>query len=109
MAILGAPRLRRSCLTVPGSNPKMLANAATLEADEIIVDLEDAVAPLAKTDETRAAVADAFVSQRWRSSTLAVRVNGVETQWCYRDVEMLVACAGAHVDCLVIPKVEDPS
>lgn len=109
MAIPDSPRLRRSCLSVPGSNPKMLANAATLEADEILVDLEDAVAPLAKTDETRAAVAEALVSHQWRSPTLAVRVNGVETQWCYRDIEMLVTRAGARLDCLVIPKVEDPS
>lgn len=52
-------RLRRSCLAVPGSSAKMLAKAATLPADLVFVDLEDAVAPAEKTDETRARAARA--------------------------------------------------
>ena len=39
-------RLRRSCLAVPGSSEKMLAKAATLAADQVFLDLEDAVSPL---------------------------------------------------------------
>ena len=54
-------RLRRSCLAVPGSSPKMLAKAATLAADEVFIDLEDAVAPLEKNDATRQQVVDALL------------------------------------------------
>ena len=35
------PRSRRSCLAVPGSNPKMLGKAQGLPADQVFLDLED--------------------------------------------------------------------
>src|SRR5699024_8876287 len=41
-------RSRRSCLAVPGSNPRFLEKAKGLEADQVFLDIEDAVAPLAK-------------------------------------------------------------
>jgi citrate lyase subunit beta / citryl-CoA lyase len=87
----------------------MLAKAATLPADEIVIDLEDAVEPAQKTDETRALAAQAVLDSRWMARTVAVRVNGVETPWCFRDVTLLVERAGARVDCVVVPKVEDVS
>ncbi|MDQ4025776.1 MAG: aldolase/citrate lyase family protein, partial [Actinomycetota bacterium] len=43
-------RARRSCLSVPGSSPKMLAKGPTLPADMVFMDLEDSVAPLAKEE-----------------------------------------------------------
>ena len=49
------PRPRRSCLTVPGDDERKLARAATIRADEVILDLEDAVPP-ARKDEARATV-----------------------------------------------------
>ncbi len=49
-------RARRSALSVPGSSERMLAKAAALPADEIVFDLEDAVALPAK-DEARGLVA----------------------------------------------------
>ena len=49
---MAVARLRRSCLAVPGSSPKMLAKAAGLAADQVFLDLEDAVAPLEKNDAT---------------------------------------------------------
>jgi citrate lyase subunit beta/citryl-CoA lyase len=84
----------------------MLANARELEADEVILDLEDSVAPAEKTDDTRQLVVDALVSGAWRARTRAVRVNGVGTPWCLRDVQYVVERAGAALDCLVLPKVE---
>ncbi|MBV8080120.1 MAG: CoA ester lyase [Actinobacteria bacterium] len=95
-------RLRRSCLAVPGSSAKMLAKAAQLPADEVFLDLEDAVAPELKNDETRRAVAEALRGE-WRAPTRAVRVNGVETPWWEDDLRAAVA-GGA--DCVIVPKVE---
>ena len=60
-----APTARRSCLSVPGSSEKMLAKAPGLPADEIVVDLEDAVAAGAK-DEARARVVAALAGDAWR-------------------------------------------
>lgn len=101
-------RPRRSCLSVPGSSPKMLAKAPSLPADEVFLDLEDSVAPSAK-DEARAHVVQALKEGDWSGKTVVVRVNGVDTRWCYRDVAEVVESAGALVDCVMIPKVEDAS
>jgi citrate lyase subunit beta / citryl-CoA lyase len=99
-------RLRRSCLAVPASSPRMLAKAATLPADEVFIDLEDAVAPLEKTDATRQHVVDALLGPEWRASTRAVRVNDVSTRWCFRDIAYIVERAGEELDCVILPKVE---
>ena len=101
-----AARLRRSCLAVPGSSAKMLAKAATLPADQVFLDLEDAVAPLEKTDETRRRVADALTQQDWVAPTRVVRVNAVGTPWCFRDIVYVVEHAGDALDCVMLPKVE---
>jgi len=103
--ILRGARLRRSCLAVPGSSEKMLGKAATLPADMVFIDLEDAVAPLEKTDETRARVVRALRGE-WVAPTRAVRVNGVATRWCFRDIVHIVEGAGSVLDCIVVPKVE---
>jgi citrate lyase subunit beta / citryl-CoA lyase len=98
-------RPRRSCLSVPGSSPKMLAKGPSLPADEVFLDLEDSVAPLAK-DEARGNVIQALKDGDWSGKTVVVRVNGVDTQWCHRDVIDVVRGAGEHLDCLMVPKVE---
>jgi len=100
-------RLRRSCLAVPGSSRKMLAKARTLAADEVVLDLEDAVVPLEKTDATRQNVVDALLDRPWGAQTKAVRVNGVCTPWCFRDVVYIVERAGGAIDCIIVPKVEN--
>src|SRR6266566_1891069 len=101
-------RPRRSCLSVPGSSPKMLAKAPSLPADEVFMDLEDSVAPGAK-EEARGNVVQALKEGDWAGKTVVVRVNGVYTKWCYRDVIEIVENAGQFVDCLMIPKVEHAS
>jgi citrate lyase subunit beta/citryl-CoA lyase len=98
-------RPRRSCLSVPGSSPKMLSKAGSLPADEIFFDLEDSVAPGAK-DEARGNVIQALLEGDHAGKTVVVRINGVSTKWCYRDVIDVAEAAGAHLDCLMIPKVE---
>src|SRR5262245_66373370 len=92
-------RPRRSCLSVPGASPKMLAKAPSLPADEVFLDLEDSVAPGAK-EEARANVVQALKEGDWSGKTVVVRINGVQTRWCYRDVTEVVENAGAYLDCL---------
>jgi citrate lyase subunit beta / citryl-CoA lyase len=99
-------RARRSCLTVPGSSERMLAKARALPADEVVVDLEDAVPPAKKTSATRRRVAEALLAGEWNAPTVAVRVNAVKTAWFADDVDELVGSAGEAIDCLILPKVE---
>ena len=98
-------RPRRSSLSVPGSSPKMLSKAPGLPADEVFMDLEDSVAPGAK-EEARGNIVQALKEGDWTGKTVVVRVNGVSTKWCYRDVIEVVENAWQFLDCLMIPKVE---
>lgn len=100
-------RSRRSCLAVPGSNPRFLEKAQGLPADEVFLDLEDSVAPLAKEGARKNIVA-ALREGDWSGRTRVVRVNDLSTQWTYRDVIEVVEGAGEFLDCLMLPKVEDP-
>ena len=83
------PRSRRSCLAVPGSNPKMLGKAQGLPADQVFLDLEDSVSPLAKVD-ARANIVAALTEGDWAGKTRVVRVNDWTTQWTYGDVIAVV-------------------
>jgi citrate lyase subunit beta / citryl-CoA lyase len=97
-----ALRARRSCLSVPGSSERKVAKAAGLAADEVVIDLEDAVAVAAK-DEARAATVTALSS--WSGGGVAVRVNAPGTPWCHLDVAALGALARLPAS-IVVPKVE---
>ncbi len=101
-----ASRARRSCLAVPGSSLKMLDKAQALPADQVFLDLEDAVAPLAKPDARKNIVA-ALNEGNWGGKTRVVRVNDLTTSWTYRDVIEVVEGAGANLDCIMLPKVQD--
>src|SRR6185503_14518717 len=103
---MGTSRPRRSCLAVPGSSVKMLGKAQGLPADQVFLDLEDAVAPLAKPDARKNIVA-ALTEGDWSGKTRAVRVNDLTTPWTYRDVIEVVEGAGQRLDCLMLPKVQD--
>jgi citrate lyase subunit beta / citryl-CoA lyase len=100
-----ALRSRRSCLAVPGSNPRFLEKAKGLEADQVFLDLEDAVAPLAKPDARKNIVAS-LNEGGWGDKIRVVRVNDWTTQWTYRDVIEVVEGAGANLDCIMLPKVQ---
>jgi len=99
-------RSRRSTLAVPGSNPRFLEKAQGLAADEVFLDLEDAVAPAAKA-EARTNIVEALNQGDWGEKVRVVRVNGLDTEWTYRDVIEVVEGAGDKLDCLMLPKAQD--
>jgi citrate lyase subunit beta / citryl-CoA lyase len=99
-------RPRRSCLAVPGSNPRFLEKAQALPADQVFLDLEDSCAPLVK-ESARHAIVDALNTGDWGGKTRVVRVNDWTTHWTYRDVVTVVEGAGHNLDCLMLPKVAD--
>jgi citrate lyase subunit beta / citryl-CoA lyase len=103
--MIRAFRSRRSCLAVPGSSPRFLEKAQTLDSDQVFLDLEDSVAPLAKPG-ARTAIVAALNHGNWGNRTRVVRVNDVGTQWAYRDVISVVEGAGANLDCIMLPKVQ---
>lgn len=100
------PRLRRSCLAVPGSDPKMMARAGERGADEVFLDLEDAVAPKEK-QRARELVVEALHTHDFGGAVVAVRVNDASTPYMYADIIEVVRGAGRRFDCLVVPKVSD--
>ena len=99
-------RPRRSCLAVPGSNPRFLEKAKSLNSDQVFLDLEDACAPLAKPGARKNIVA-ALNEGGWGQRLRVVRVNDWTTHWTYRDVIEVVEGAGANLDCIMLPKVAD--
>ena len=99
-------RPRRSCLAVPGSSPRFLDKARTLASDQVFLDLEDACAPLAKP-EARKNIVAALNEGGWGDRVRAVRVNDLTTEWTYRDVTEVVEGAGANLDCVMLPKVQN--
>ncbi|ULN33912.1 HpcH/HpaI aldolase/citrate lyase family protein [Mycolicibacterium smegmatis] len=101
-------RPRRTCLSVPGSSAKMIEKAKTLPADQVFLDLEDAVAADAKA-QARTQVAVALAEDGWAGQLRGVRVNDWTTPWTYSDVIEVVSTAGAHLDLIVLPKVTDVS
>lgn len=108
MRVAHGDRARRTCLAVPGSSQRFLEKAQGLAADEVFLDLEDAVAPAAKQD-ARAAVIGALRTGDWAGKVRAVRINGATTPWAYRDVIEVVEQAGRHLDVIVLPKVGGPA
>ncbi len=97
-------RLNRSKLFVPGSRPSIFEKAAKGPADVVCLDLEDAVAPAEKV-EARKNVIAALNGVDWGNKTVTVRINGLDTHWCYRDVIDLIELGGERLDALMIPKV----
>jgi citrate lyase subunit beta/citryl-CoA lyase len=95
-------RPRRSVLYMPGANTRALEKARTLSADALIFDLEDAVAPDAK-ETARANVIGAARSRSYGKREIAIRCNGLSTQWGAADV---AAIATSAADAILVPKVE---
>ncbi|GLZ43220.1 CoA ester lyase [Actinokineospora sp. NBRC 105648] len=95
------PRPRRSVLYMPGANERALEKAKTLDADALILDLEDSVAPDAKA-EGRDRVCAAVRSGEYGRREVTIRVNGLDTEWFAADV---AAAAAAGPAAVVVPKV----
>jgi len=100
-------RPRRTCHAVPGSSERFLAKAPELEADEVFLDLEDAVAPSAK-EEARWRVIQALKETDFGPKTVVVRVNATDTPHYYRDLIGVVEQAGDRLDAIMLPKVRTP-
>ena len=100
------PRLQRSELAVPASNPAMIDKAADGPADYVFLDLEDAIAPSEKVQARKNAI-QALNDIDWRAKgkTVSVRINGLDTHYMYRDVVDVMEQAGDRVDTLLVPKV----
>jgi len=94
-------RPRRSVLYMPGSNARALEKAKSLPADALILDLEDAVAPDAKS-EARQQVCATVRAGSYGYRELVIRINGLETPWGIDDVEAAIA---AEPDAILLPKV----
>ena len=85
----------------------MLDKARGLAADQVFMDIEDAVAPIAKP-EARKNIVAALNAGGYEGKTRTVRVNDWTTQWTYADVVEVVEGAGANLDCIMLPKVQTP-
>ena len=85
----------------------MLDKAKGLPADQVFMDIEDAVAPLAKPDARKNIVA-ALNEGGYDGKVRSVRVNDWTTEWTYPAVIEVVSGAGANLDCIMLPKVQGP-
>ena len=95
-------RPRRSVLYMPSSNERALDKAKSLPADALILDLEDAVAPDAKSSARDQACA-AAASGEYGRREIAIRVNGMDTEWHTDDLR---AACQAGPDAILVPKVD---
>lgn len=95
-------RLHRSELAVPATSEHFFEKAARSQADVIFIDLEDAVAPSHK-DRARKLAISALNDVDWGAKTMAVRVNGLDTEWGYKDI-VEVAEHSARLDLVLLPK-----
>jgi len=94
-------RPRRSCLYMPGANPRALEKAKGLPADMLVLDLEDAVAPEQKA-EARETVAAAVKERAYGTREVLVRINSLDSEWGQED---LLATVAAGPDGILVPKI----
>jgi citrate lyase subunit beta/citryl-CoA lyase len=98
---------RRSVLIVPGSDRRKIEKALLLGADEVVLDLEDAVAPANKA-QARALVVDTLAAvDSPGGPALAVRINSMDSPWARDDLSAL-ATTGAVLSSVVVPKTQTP-
>ncbi len=98
-------RLRRSELSTPASNERMMQKAAASETDLVLLDLEDSVAPEEKAAARTKAI-QALTTLDWGKKTRAVRINDLESEYAYQDIITVVEEAGERLDILIVPKVK---
>lgn len=98
-------RLRRSELSTPASNERMIEKAVASTADLVFLDLEDSVAPNEKV-AARSNVIKAFKTLDWGKKTRAYRINDLETEYAYQDIISVVEEAGEYIDVIIVPKVK---
>ncbi len=98
---------RRSTLSVPGHIEKMHVKASQRDVDVIMLDLEDSVPVEAKVS-ARARVIQSIHALDWQSTTVTVRINGLDTPFGYRDLLEVAEAAGPRIEAVVLPKVDHP-
>ncbi|MEN2976387.1 CoA ester lyase (plasmid) [Tistrella bauzanensis] len=96
--------LRRSQLVTPAAKSGVIAKALASAADSVVLDLEDAV-PADRKAEARSVLARALADATIRVGEVAVRINGLHTDWWLDDMRAL---CGLPVSSIVIPKVRAP-
>jgi citrate lyase subunit beta / citryl-CoA lyase len=94
-------RPRRSLLFMPGSNARALEKARNLAADGLILDLEDSVAPDAKS-QARDQIAQAIAAKGFGKREIWIRTNSLDTPWWKDDVAM---AGQAKPDGILVPKI----
>jgi len=95
----------RTWLFAPGNHPRKVEKVFTVGADAVVLDLEDAVALEQKT-ATRTAVVEALKARPIRANRGYIRVNAVDTDFCYGDLQEVI---GPWMDGILLPKVESAS
>jgi citrate lyase beta subunit len=101
-------RATRSVLATPGSNPRMIEKALASDADVVMIDLEDAVAPAEKA-AARETVATALREGDWRGRPRTFRINALDTPWFARDLVTVYDLAEGQIDLIVLPKASGPA
>ncbi len=97
----------RSTLSVPGHLEKMHHKAGKSQADVIMFDLEDSV-PLDQKEVARATIIHSILTLDWQEKTLAIRINGLDTPFGFRDAIQTADATGSKLDFMVLPKVSHP-
>lgn len=93
----------RSLLAVPAVRPEFFTKAANGPADALFLDLEDAVFADQKLS-ARAAAREALDKINWKNKRVLVRINGLDTEWGFRDlVDVGASCP--RLDGILAPKV----
>jgi citrate lyase beta subunit len=96
-------KIERTMLFVPATKPDKIAKAATSGADAVCIDLEDSVAPSDKAVARQAAI-KALRDHNFGDRVRMLRVNGLDTQFAYRDFVEVVEGAGGRLDRIMLPK-----
>ncbi len=99
-------RPRRSILSVPGNNSKMIKKALGLGADQVMLDLEDSV-PVDEKENARELVVSSLMEENWFNKIKSYRINGLDTPYAYRDIIDVVEKAGNYIDSIIVPKVNN--
>jgi citrate lyase subunit beta / citryl-CoA lyase len=98
-------KLRRTMLYVPGNSPAMVKDIYIYQPDSIMFDLEDSIS-LSEKDSARFLVSEALKKVDYQGIETVVRVNGLETEFGLKDLEMIVM---AQPDVIRLPKTETAS
>ncbi len=107
--MVGGITIRRSELTLPGHQMKMLEKAAASDADEIMADCEDACPLSAKGDEVRRVISEAFNTLDWGTKFVTFRPNNTQSPFFEGDIEYVVTHAVDRFHGVIIPKSFEPS